>query len=850
MAAKERKEHRERRGGFSAAGVAQIFNLPYRGFATCGPSDEARTTENFHGLPIANRRYGRLKICATLAALFMCAGSESRAAEKVDFTQLPPPAARAIDFDRDVQPLLERSCLRCHGPEKPKSGFRLDAREPALRGGENGVDIRPRDSTNSPLVHYIAGLVEDMQMPPKGKAEPLTPAEIGIMRAWIDQGASWGTNTPYPRLEAALAPIVGWTSVSGDRQKFREHYWMRDGWNGGVEQFSIIDKVDPNTTVTTEGRAWLDDYKVSVSLDRREVGFVHFGFEQSRKYYDDSGGYFPGFNPPIMALHRDLYLDRGRAWADFGLTLPNWPHLTLGYEYLYRDGTEATLQWGTVNGGGNARNIYPNTKSVDERVHVIKFDLDHEIAGVRIEDSFRGEFLDLGTTRRNVRDYAVGGAAPDKSEIVRENHHQFQGANAIRLEKPFKDWIFVSAGYLYSKLEADANLSLDNFFPSGNPTFGDRWRSRATVLTRESHVFNANTLLGPWNHFTLSAGVLNEWTRQEGFGRAEEDLVFPNGFVLKNPERFDANSDRMLVEESAALRYTALRYTALFAEARLRQERLGQYESEAGSQINFVNQRDVATDWQDWRVGFNTSPWRSVSFEGHYRRTEKETDYDKRIDTSGVGPGYPAFIRERGTDSDEIAGRVVVHPCNWLKTSVAYKYVRTLYHTDTDPVTEDPAKPNDISPGGTLRTADYRAHVASLNATVTPWSRLYLSGTFSYEHNRLATFDNRGDAVVPYAGDVFSVLASATFVVTTNTDWTTTYNFSCADYAQDNFTAGLPLGLRYHRNGVTTGFAHRFCANATAKVQYGFYDYAEPSSGGHNDYLAHAVFATLVWRFP
>ena len=215
-------------------------------------------------------------------------------------------------------------------------------------------------------------------------------------------------------------------------------------------------------------------------------------------------------------------------------------------------------------------------------------------------------------------------------------------------------------------------------------------------------------------------------------------------------------------------------------------------------------------------------------------------------------PGHQVINRGFGgsqiTDSVHFAGRVVVHPSGWLKTSVAYKYVRAIYRTDTDPVSESVL--NDISPGGALRSADYRAHVASFNATVAPWQRLYLSGTFSYENNRIATFDHRSDSTVPYAGDVFSVLASATFVVTTNTDWTTTYNFSYADYAQDNFAAGLPLGVRYHRHGVTTGLAHRFGANASAKVQYGFYDYEEPTSHGHNDYLAHAVFATLVWRFP
>src|SRR6185369_12348857 len=61
----------------------------------------------------------------------------------------------------------------------------------ALQGGERGVDILPGDSAKSPLIHYVSRLVEDMEMPPDGKGRALTPEKIGLLRAWIDQGAAW-----------------------------------------------------------------------------------------------------------------------------------------------------------------------------------------------------------------------------------------------------------------------------------------------------------------------------------------------------------------------------------------------------------------------------------------------------------------------------------------------------------------------------------------------------------------------------------------------------------------------------------------------------------------------------------
>lgn len=92
------------------------------------------------------------------------------AAPAFDPNRLPAPTTGSIDFAREIKPLLDAHCVKCHGPEKAKNGFRLDTRAHALAGGDHGVDIIPGESALSPLVHFVAGLVPDMEMPPKGKA--------------------------------------------------------------------------------------------------------------------------------------------------------------------------------------------------------------------------------------------------------------------------------------------------------------------------------------------------------------------------------------------------------------------------------------------------------------------------------------------------------------------------------------------------------------------------------------------------------------------------------------------------------------------------------------------------------
>ena len=133
------------------------------------------------------------------------------AASAAEVSTLPPAAKRAVDFVKDVQPIFEAKCAKCHGVEKQKGGYRLDDRHSALHGGdEHAPNILPGKSAESPLVHFVAGLDPEMKMP--GKGEPLTVAQIGILRAWIDQGAVWPDSASAGRKDPkdwwSLKPIV------------------------------------------------------------------------------------------------------------------------------------------------------------------------------------------------------------------------------------------------------------------------------------------------------------------------------------------------------------------------------------------------------------------------------------------------------------------------------------------------------------------------------------------------------------------------------------------------------------------------------------------------------------------
>jgi uncharacterized membrane protein len=130
-----------------------------------------------------------------LTAIALAATFGLALAAAADTAQLPPASTKTgVTYATDIKPVFDHSCVKCHSGEKPKAKLRLDTLENALKGGTDGKVITPGDSAKSPLVLNVAHLSKDKDQwmpPPHNKANigPLTPEQIGLIRAWIDQGA-------------------------------------------------------------------------------------------------------------------------------------------------------------------------------------------------------------------------------------------------------------------------------------------------------------------------------------------------------------------------------------------------------------------------------------------------------------------------------------------------------------------------------------------------------------------------------------------------------------------------------------------------------------------------------------
>lgn len=278
----------------------------------------------------------------------------SSANAAVDVSTLPPAVTRTVDFAVDIQPVFVKHCYSCHGPEKQRADLRWDDKASALGSGDNGPHLVPGKSAESRMIHLVVGLEPDSIMPPKG--EPLSAAEIGLLRAWIDQGANW----PETGESAEAAKRNHWAFKPPLRPavpEVRNKKWSRNPIDHFILARLEQEKLKPSAEADhvtlirrltldltglpptiAEVDAFLADKKSGAyeRLVERLLASPHYGEKWARHWLDlaryaDTNGYekdrprsiWPYRDWVINALNRDLSYDQFIVEQLAGDLLPN-----------------------------------------------------------------------------------------------------------------------------------------------------------------------------------------------------------------------------------------------------------------------------------------------------------------------------------------------------------------------------------------------------------------------------------------------------------------------------------------------------------------------------------------------
>ncbi len=673
---------------------------------------------------------------------------------------------------------------------------------------------------------------------------------------------------------------IGGVITSGDRAQFeQEHRLPADQVYGGIQDLHFEGTVGKDALFSIDGHAlWdLNDYDIRVQLAKPNLGYIKAGYTEFRSWYDGNAGFFPHndvfFDPPYPEMH----VDRGDVWIELGLRAPDWPEITIRYEHEFRFGQKDSTVWGDTNLTGLAvqptRKLVPSFRNLDEKRDIFSFEASKTIGNTDVLLGMRYE--------HNTNDYSLNtesGAGqlppvvppPGQQRKVTQQQNDdvdlFSGHGIT--ETRITDNLWFTAGYSYTTITNDLSGSRifgtnwDEAFGEPVPTLGSRDHAfidlAGTARIREN-LFNANLFWMPFESLAILSGFQYTHENNESDSTFLEEEPVPNtppftplnpanGFHFGPPIPAEGarNSDYNRFAERLELRYTGINNWLFYAE--------GEWEEEFGNVDEFQNvdeelplDKDTKALGQKYTIGATWYPTMRLNFAAQY--FHRIASYSEDV----FSAQFPRLINQ-DWNVDDFNIRMTFRPklpacMGTLALVTRYDFVHTSIDGQWEVFPQDDLLAE-------LQTGEIKEHVISESLNWNPLPRFFLQANFSYVLNQTDTPANdinldpqTSPTVVNFRNDYWTVTSGIGYVIDDKTDFFADYYFYCANDYLKNAVVAMPYGMGATESTISATVTRKLSKNTRLLLKYGYSNYRDVTSGGHNNYQAHSLFSSLQIRF-
>jgi hypothetical protein len=706
------------------------------------------------------------------------------------------------------------------------------------------------------------------------------------------------TEEEAPELKNWIELGIGGVNIGGDDAQFKQEHRMSGDIFGGIEDLHFEQAVGKKGQLTVDGRAIFDnhDYDVKIDFTYQGVGYIRAGYTEFRSWYDGNGGFFPVngqfFSPP----HPEMALDRGEAWVELGLRMPKLPEITLRYSHLFRDGRKDSTIWGDTTLTGvavnPARKIAPAFRDINETRDVFSAEITQNIGktdlglGMRYEHSEVDDRLQLERAAGQLPPFVT---APGAQRFI--THRDVNDLDAfnghVTTETHFNDSLWFTTAYSYSTLTSD--ISGTRIIGAGyDSMYGD------PILTLQSndhgvlnlsgmsesheHVGNVNLMWLPLKKLTVLAAFRYTHEEKDSAATFLDSNTAANvapftatnpagGFhqITPVPRSGDTSDEFDNLAETFEVRYAGIDNWLFYARGDWEEEtgNVREHEVNGPTDQGMLN-KDTDLFVQKYTVGVNWYPTSGLNVAGQY--FHKSMDYDNNFKSELATAPVPGSERNQRLlhqmlDTDNANIRVTWRPrlpqkLGTIAFVTRYDYIRGTIDGQWG---ISPANPPGVGLTGiTLaeqRTAEITNHVITESITWNPCARLYLQGNGSYVMNKTDTpadfnlLPNTSVTVLDFKNDYWTASAALGFVLDDKTDMRAEYSYYRANNYDNNSLVAQPYGMGATEHTVGASISRQIAKNVRLKLQYGYFHYRDETSGGHNNYDAHAVFSSLQFRF-
>jgi hypothetical protein len=652
---------------------------------------------------------------------------------------------------------------------------------------------------------------------------------------------------------------VGITLFDGDEAAFKRRQQMPTGVFGGIEDFHYEQDVGKKGLLKLDGRGIFDnhDYSLKLELSNPEIGYLRAGYREFRTWYDGSGGFFPVNGKWFPPEAEELAIDRGEAFFEAGLTLPNKPEIHIRYSHQFRDGQKESLVWGEseltgITVGSKGRAFIPSFWNIDEERDILAADVKHTFGSTGVGLGVRYEIQDNENSRniRRRRDEPQDRYLTQKEGVDSDlfNAHAFT-------ETRFNDSVLLTTGYSFTTLDSD--LSGSRIYGAGYDAMYDPVFSRRQFRDEgfydlhggsqlKQYVMNLNLMLTPWPAVTIVPSVRIEKQDLQSIAEYMETNVGAAPTLRSTADEIQSSSERGLLDisEAVEIRYTGFTNWVLYASGLWIQGDgdLSELmiETHSGA-VDLARNTDFERFVHKYTAGVNWYPLRRLNFAIQYYHKIRDDDYMHEFDSTSnnftSGNRYPAFLAGHDFDTDDVNFRVTVRPFNNLTLVSRYDFQLSTI---------------DVTGFGLLnqQSAEITTHILSETITWSPLPRLYLQASANYVMDLTDTPSDDRSATAPDSdNDYWNTSFLAGYALTDTTDIQAQYFYYRADNYENTAAATMPYGIGAEEHGIIGTLTQKITSRLRWTLKYGFFAYHDQTSGGFNDYQGHLAYSTLQYRF-
>ncbi len=634
--------------------------------------------------------------------------------------------------------------------------------------------------------------------------------------------------------------------IEGSKSQFQQRHRSGEVF-GGIEDFHYTTPIATNTTLTADGRALFDnhDYRLRLEVAREKLGYVRFSYNEFRTWYDGDGGFYPPTGAWFPLSGDALALDRGEISFEAGLTLEKVPKITFKYAHKYRDGEKSSTVWGLTHPTlGVTRGLSPSFYEIDEHSDLFEMDATHRIKKTDLGLGLRYETGKFDNALKI--DHSPGEPAEQRITDRQGTTYDLINVHAFT-ETWIKKNLLLSSGYSFSDL--DNNFSGSRIYGTDfdvgyapSATDGPGYVGLNGGSRLQEYVMNLNLLAKVSDHFSIIPSVRAQKEDSDADSSGSQTLG-----GVSTP--FSARSDRGLldVRERLDLRYTGLTNLVLYGRGEWT-EGDGNLKEFGGVTVSgpaIINREtEDSRFFQKYSAGARWYPTRRVTVDvgGYYKLNKYDYDYrqDSTPNIAGSLNRYPAFLVMQNFETYDGNLRLTLRPWQNVTLVSRYEYQLSTIHT----------KPDAVSGLADVKSSEMTSHIFAQNISWSPWSRLCLQLGFNYVLSKTETpASDFTQTILDAQNNYWTLNFSSGLVLDDKTDLNLSYFYYQADNYRDNSTVGVPYGVGAEEHGITATLVRRLTRNLRLTLKYGYFDYADVTSGGNRNYQAHMVFSSLQYRF-